>query len=61
MQENLPHTMLQIEDTFFDLATGNKERNVLVICDRGAMDASAFISREQWDNILARYGSHDVI
>ena len=54
MQENLLHTMLQIEDTFFDLANGNKDRNVLVICDRGAMDASAFISREQWDNILAR-------
>jgi len=38
--------MIQIEDSFFDLARGS-HRNCLVICDRGAMDASAFISREQ--------------
>ncbi len=38
--------MIQIEDSFFDLAKGS-HRNCLVICDRGAMDASAFISREQ--------------
>ena len=45
--------MIQIENSFFDLAQST-ERNCLVICDRGAMDASAFISREQWENILAR-------
>ena len=47
-QENLLHTMMQIESTFFDLAAAAAERsdkNVLVICDRGTMDASAFISR----------------
>ena len=45
--------MMQIENVFFDLATSTA-KNCLVICDRGAMDASAFISREQWENILAR-------
>ena len=52
-QENLLKTMMQIENVFFDLATSTA-KNCLVICDRGAMDASAFISREQWENILAR-------
>lgn len=58
-QENLLKTMLQIEDSFFDLAESS-DRNCLVICDRGAMDASAFISREQWERILARIGLDEV-
>ena len=58
-QENLLTTMLQIEDTFFDLAAAT-DRNVLVICDRGSMDASAFISREQWEHILGRLGLDEV-
>lgn len=32
--------MMQIEDTFFDLAN-TCEQNCLLICDRGLMDASA--------------------
>lgn len=39
-QENLLKTMVQIEDTFFDLAA-TCQKNCLVICDRGVMDASA--------------------
>ena len=39
-QENLLHTMMQIENTFFDLAT-TCSTNCLVICDRGTMDATA--------------------
>ncbi len=46
--------MMQIEKTFFELAEACKDRNVLVICDRGTMDASAFISRDQWAEILSR-------
>ena len=33
-----------------------RDRNCLVICDRGVMDASAFISRKQWETILTRNG-----
>jgi hypothetical protein len=51
--------MLQIENAFFDLAKCS-DRNCLIICDRGAMDASAFISREQWECILARNGLDEV-
>ena len=39
-QENLIRTMMQIEETFFDLAASCPQ-NCLVICDRGIMDASA--------------------
>jgi len=52
-QENLLRTMIQIENSFFALAEAS-ERNCLVICDRGTMDASAFVSKEQWEEILAR-------
>ena len=31
-----------------------------VICDRGTMDASAFITRDQWNNIIARSGLDEV-
>lgn len=50
-QENLLRTMLQIENTFFELAESN-DRNTLIICDRGAMDASAFISKEEWERMM---------
>ena len=58
-QGNLLKTMLQIENSFFDLAAAS-HRNCLVICDRGAMDASAFVSREQWDSILSSAGLDEV-
>ena len=50
-QEDLLKTILQIENTYFNLATESNQ-NCLVICDRGTMDASAYISSEQWNNIL---------
>ena len=37
-----------------------QDRNVLVICDRGTMDASAFISRDQWNSIVSRTGLDEV-
>ena len=39
-QTNILCTILQIEKTFFDLADHDKG-NVLIVCDRGAMDPSA--------------------
>ncbi|XP_018562713.1 TRPL translocation defect protein 14 isoform X2 [Anoplophora glabripennis] len=50
-QENLLKTMIQIEDTFFELGRTCR-RNCLIICDRGAMDASAFIAKEKWESIM---------
>ncbi|CAG0884078.1 unnamed protein product [Cyprideis torosa] len=51
-QENLLLTMLQIETTFFDLACSSK-KHCLVICDRGAMDASAYIDKKKWERIIS--------
>ncbi|CAH3892289.1 TRPL translocation defect protein 14 isoform X1 [Pieris brassicae] len=51
-QENLLKTMIQIENTFFELGR-TCQRNCLIICDRGAMDASAFISKEKWEAMLS--------
>ena len=39
-QENLIKTMMQIENTYMDLAATCK-KNCLIICDRGLMDGSA--------------------
>jgi len=58
-QENLLRTMIQIENTFFQLAEASN-RNCLVICDRGSMDASAFVSKEEWEEILGRIGGDEV-
>lgn len=52
-QEELLRTMMQVESVFFTLAE-SLNQDCLVICDRGAMDASAFIPREQWEDILKR-------
>ncbi|KAM3963562.1 LOW QUALITY PROTEIN: TRPL translocation defect 14 [Aphomia sociella] len=51
-QENLLKTMIQIENTFFELGR-TCQRNCLIICDRGAMDASAFISKETWESMMS--------
>lgn len=50
-QENLLKTMIQIENTFFELGR-TCERNCLIICDRGAMDASAYISKDKWEKLI---------
>merc|ERR1711862_771728 len=52
-QENLLRTMIQIENSFFALAEAS-ERNCLVICDRGTMDASCFVTKKDWDEMLNR-------
>lgn len=58
-QSNLLKTMLQIENTYFDLAKKSNKK-CLVICDRGAMDASAYISREKWEEILSQNALDEV-
>jgi len=54
-QENLIRTMIQIENTYFELGKSCK-RNCLIICDRGFMDASAYISKEKWEKMMAGNG-----
>lgn len=54
-QEDLLLCMIQTEETFFRLAR-KCEQNCLVICDRGTMDARAYMSEESWDRVLKRNG-----
>ncbi|XP_064620279.1 TRPL translocation defect protein 14-like isoform X2 [Lineus longissimus] len=49
-QENLIKTMMMIEKTYFDLAN-NASQNCLIICDRGVMDASAYMKPGQWEKM----------
>ncbi|KRK00002.1 TRPL translocation defect protein 14 isoform X4 [Drosophila yakuba] len=51
-QENLIRTMVQIENTYFELGNSSN-RNCLIICDRGVMDASAYISKDKWEKMMA--------
>lgn len=52
-QENLLQTMFQMENTYFELAE-TLNRNCLIICDRGAMDCSAYLPRCDWETILEK-------
>ncbi|CAJ0587547.1 unnamed protein product, partial [Mesorhabditis spiculigera] len=51
-QKDLLRTLVQIENVFFNQAAMITDKNVLVICDRGAMDPSAYIDREGWSKML---------
>lgn len=58
-QEHLIATMMALEDTYFSMAE-KCDQNVLIIADRGTMDASAFIDREAWEKILTKLGLEDI-
>ena len=49
-------TQLALEDQFARLAEVCK-KPVLLVCDRGAMDISAYIKPEEWDEITAMAGT----
>lgn len=51
-QENLIKTMIQIENTYFELGQVCK-RNCLIICDRGVMDASAYLTKVHWEKMMS--------
>jgi len=61
-QENLLKTMLSIERVFFDLADSLAEsgKNAVVICDRGALDPSAYCEPEVWAQILKENDFTDI-
>lgn len=58
-QEHLVVTMMALEDTYFSMAE-KCDQNVLIIADRGVMDASAFIDRDAWDRILNKLSLEDI-
>ena len=58
-QENLVKVMISMERAFFTLASSCKQ-NCIVICDRGIMDASAYMSQESWAAVLKNNGWNPV-
>ena len=54
--------MTALEDTYFTMASKweDPRRNCLVICDRGAMDAAAFVDQRQWVRLLERTGKDEI-
>ena len=50
-------TQLALENQFMQLAKVC-EKPVLVVCDRGAMDISAYIKPEEWDEITRMAGTN---
>lgn len=52
-QANLLRTQMHLEDTFFNLAADINAPAVL-LCDRGTMDGSAYISKQQWETYVCK-------
>ena len=50
-------TQLALEDHFMRLASVCA-KPVLIVCDRGAMDISAYIAPEEWDSICGAAGTN---
>ncbi|GFO43175.1 trpl translocation defect protein 14 [Plakobranchus ocellatus] len=59
LQEDIVKTMITVEDTFHHLAE-KRTTNVLLICDRGTMDGSAYLPREDWEKIKEKNSWNEV-
>jgi AAA domain len=61
-QKSILNCMLNIEDAYRKLAILNAERGIktAIICDRGAMDPSAYMDREGWLRMLGEMGLEEV-
>ncbi|XP_013382936.1 TRPL translocation defect protein 14 isoform X2 [Lingula anatina] len=58
-QENLIKCMMQIEKTYCELAQMST-KNCLIICDRGIMDATAYMKPEQWEEMKMKNGWNEI-
>lgn len=56
-QKILLRLQIALEDTFTELALQlSKNSDVVILCDRGLMDGSAFLSSIQWEAVLNDMG-----
>uniref|UniRef100_A0A914LH15 NadR/Ttd14 AAA domain-containing protein n=2 Tax=Meloidogyne TaxID=189290 RepID=A0A914LH15_MELIC len=55
-QKDLLLTILQLEQVYFNQAKMIKGQNVLIICDRGALDPSAYMEKVMWTKLLKEIG-----
>lgn len=50
---------MALEDTYFSMAE-KCSQNVLIIADRGVMDASAFMPKDAWDKMLNKLNLEEI-
>jgi CYTH domain-containing protein len=55
VQRSILRTMLALEDNFASVARSTGRPSV-ILCDRGTMDASAYMQPDAWDALLNEYG-----
>ena len=53
---------MDMEDHFVNLASISEDPDeiAVVLCDRGAMDPSAYMTKEEWQALLDEYGWNTV-
>jgi hypothetical protein len=49
-----------LEDLTENLAKINQTKNVVLLCDRGLMDGSAYLSKKLWDQMLFDFNVNEV-
>ncbi|CDW74621.1 UNKNOWN [Stylonychia lemnae] len=54
-QIQLMKTQIALEDNFLELAK-NEGKQAVILCDRGLMDGSAYVTPEQWQTVLDEQG-----
>jgi len=61
-QLNIFRTMMTLEDTFVEMAhlSSDKTTNKMVLCDRGVMDGSAYVSADEFGKMLQDLGVSSV-
>ncbi|KAJ3327793.1 hypothetical protein HDU91_004266, partial [Kappamyces sp. JEL0680] len=61
-QKSILSVMIQVENTYRELAKLNAKRGIktVLICDRGAMDPSAYMKRTDWLRMLDDLGLDEV-
>jgi hypothetical protein len=52
---SLMKTQMALEDAFYEIAKSSGKPCV-IMCDRGVMDCSAYMTKEQWETLLDDYG-----
>lgn len=59
-QKCLMKLQISLEDIFTKIVKINASKDMcIVLCDRGLMDGSAYISKEQWDVLLNEIGVYE--
>lgn len=58
-EKALLRIQLQLEDRFAEIAT-KSDKPVLIVCDRGTMDISCYLSEEAWEAIMIETGVNTI-